>query len=197
VLTPATTAAAPDFLPTDTLIGLVVVGDTWAALSIPSDWGRQVLDVVGDKSGPVFDEPARLHLVWLLPPGGAADWPDAKATRVIRYGRGDRLLVPGAGGYHDGTRWLRSPLEPPLFTDPDVLRAAIEFVIGPLEEAAVLGPVVVCQFCRAPTRDGHLTDEFMSPSGPLYRSYACPRCWSITAAGGEGRHLRAVHRGPR
>ena len=58
-LTPALLPAAP--------IELVDVGETWAALSIPSDWGRQVLGVLGDKSGPVFDEPARLHLVCLLP----------------------------------------------------------------------------------------------------------------------------------
>lgn len=155
------------------------------------------MDVLGDKGGPVFDEPARFHLVWILPTGGAADWPNAKAARVFRYGPGDKLLVPGSDGYHDGTRWLRSPLELPLLTDPDVLRAGIEFVIGPLEEDAVLGPVVVCQFRRARTRDGQLTEAFISPSGPIYSSYACPRCWDITVAGGAGRHLRAVRRRPR
>jgi hypothetical protein len=187
----------PVFLPTDARIDLIDVGGTWAALSVPSDWGRQVLDVLGDEAGPVFDEPARLHLVWMLPAGGAADWPDARAAHVIRYGPGDKILVPGPAGYHDGTRWLRSPMEPPTFTDPHVLRAGIEFVIGPLEDVAALGPVVVCQFCRTPTRNGRLTEEFVAASGPYIASYACPRCWRSTVAGGEGRHLRAVHRGPR
>ncbi|MEC3995135.1 hypothetical protein VSR01_16995 [Actinacidiphila sp. DG2A-62] len=131
----------------------------------------------------------------MLSADGAADWPDASAARVVRYGHGHRLLVPGPDGYHDGTRWLRSPLELPQYTDPHALRVSIEFVIGPLEEAAVLGPVRVCQHCRAPTRDGHLVEVFEGPSGSLYRSYACPRCWARTAAGGEGRHLRAVQRG--
>jgi hypothetical protein len=185
--------AAP-FLP-DERIGLVPVARTWAALSLPADWGRQVLDIVGDQAGPVFEEPARLHLVWILPGDGAADWPDVTAAHVHRYGHGDRLLVPGPDGYHDGTRWLRSPLELPQYTDPHVLRAGVEFVIGPLEEAAERGPVVVCQHCRAPIRSGHLTEEFMGPSGPPYASYACPRCWTAAAAGGERRHLRAVRRG--
>jgi hypothetical protein len=192
---PATTAATtPAFLP-DERIGLVRVAPTWAALSVPADWGRLVLDVLGDQTGPVFDEPARLHLVWILPADGASDWPDVRAAQVVRYGHGDLLLVPGPDGYHDGTRWLRSPLDLPRYTDPHVLRAGIEFVIGPLEEAAALGPVRVCESCRTPTRRGRLTEEFMGPSGPPYASYACPRCWTAAAVGGEGRHLRAVRRG--
>jgi hypothetical protein len=187
---------AASFLP-DERIGLVTVAPSWAALSLPADWGRQVMDVVGDQAGPVFEEPARLHMAWILPGDGAADWPDASAAGVVRYGHGDLVLVPGSDGYHDGTRWLRSPLELPQYTDPHVLRACIEFVIGPLEEAAALGPVRVCQSCRAPTRNGHRTEEFIGPSGPLYSSYACPRCWAMTASGGVGRHLRAVHRGLR
>jgi hypothetical protein len=189
------TTAAP-FLPHER-IGLVRVALTWAAVSLPADWGQQVLDVVGNQAGPVFEEPARLRMVWILPGDGAADWPDATAAQVHRFGYGDLLLVPGPDGYHDGTRWLRSPLDLPQYTNPHVLRAGIEFVIGPLEEAGERGPVVVCESCRTPTRRGHVTEEYIGPSGPLHRSYACPRCWSITAAGGEGRHLRAVHRGPR
>lgn len=156
MLSQATAAASPAFLPEGS-IGLVRVAPTWAALSVPGDWGRQVLDVLGDQTGPVFDEPARLHLVWTLPADGASDWPDAKAAQVVRHGHGDLLLVPGPDGYHDGTRWLRSP----------------------------------------PARNGHLMQEFIGPSGPVYSSYACPRCWTMTASGGEGRRLRAVHRGPR
>jgi hypothetical protein len=189
------TAPYPAFLP-DERIGLVRIAPSWAALSVPADWGRQVLDVLGDRTGPVFDEPARLHMVWILPADGAFDWPDATAAGVVRHGGGDLLLVPGPDGYHDGTRWLRSPLELPQYTDPHVLRGAIEFVIGPLEEVAELGPVVVCQSCRTPTRNGHLTEVFVGSSGPLYPSYSCSRCWAATATGGQGRHLRAVHRGP-
>jgi hypothetical protein len=190
-----TTAPVQNVLPAGNRIGLVEVGD-WAALSVPSDWGRHVLDILGDETGPVFNEPARWHLVWILPGGGAADWPDARAARVIRYGHGDRILVPGLAGHVDGTRWLRSPLKCPRFTDPDMLRAGIEFVIGPLADAARLGPVMTCQSCRAPTRHGRVTDAYLGPSGPLLCSYTCPRCWSLTVAGGEGRHLRAVRRGP-
>lgn len=196
MLSRAATAASPAFLPASASIGLVRVTPTWSALSLPSSWGHHVLDVLGEHSGPVYEEPARMQLMWILPPGGAADWPDLTSARFVRYGPGDEILVPCPDGYHDGTRWLRSPLEPPLTTDPDQLRAAVEFVFGPLETADVLGPLVVCEDCRAPTRDGRITEEFIGASGPLFQSYACPRCWEIAAAGGRSRHLRVVRREP-
>jgi hypothetical protein len=191
-----TSTPLPEFLPRDTRIGLVPVGPTWSALSVPSSWGPHVLDVLGDLSGPVFHEPARLRLVWILPAGGTADWPDVSQARVIPYGPGDDLLIPCPDGYHDGTAWVRSPLEPPHVTDPELLRGAIEFVFGPLDQAAGLRPLVVCQFCQAPTREGRVTEEFIGPSGPLYTSHACPRCWDLTVAGREGRHLRVVRGAP-
>jgi hypothetical protein len=184
------------FLPVGSTIDWVEVGGSWAAIDVPEGWGRQVMDVLGAQNGPVYND-GRRRLVWILPAEGGADWPDAMAASVIRYGPGDSVFVPGPASRHSAIRWLRSPLGPPEFTDPDALRTAIEFVIGPLEDAAVLGPVEVCLYCAAPTRDGRLVDEVGGVSGPVIPLYACPKCWSNTVKGGEGRHLRAVRRGPR
>jgi hypothetical protein len=189
-----TAAPLRPFLPVGSLIDWVEVGGTWAAVDVPEGWGRQVMDVLGAKSGPVYND-GRRRLVWILPAAGAADWPDATAAGVIRHGPGDSVFVPGPASCHSAVRWVRSPLEP--LTDPLALRAGLEFVIGPLADAAVLGSVEVCRYCAAPTRDGRLTEEVGGVSGGFIPLYACPSCWLATVSGGEGRHLRAVRRGPR
>lgn len=189
-------AVTPPYLPTDTRIALMPVDDRWAAVSLPSDWGQHVVEALGDRAGPVLEDPALRQLAWPLPPGGGADWPNARAAGVLWYGPGDHLLVPGVDGYHDGTRWLRSPLDERAFTDPPTLRAAIEFVLGPLDEAAALGRLAVCRYCRAPSRDVVLVETFHAASGGGFEWYACRRCWADTLRGGDGRHLRVVRKGP-
>lgn len=189
-------ASVPAFLPASGYTGLVRVGPTWGALSLPSTWAHHVLDVLGVCSGPVFEEPAQLRLVWILPPDGASDWPEAATASFVRYGEGDELLVPGPAGYGDGARWLRSPLDFPVSTDPGLLRKAVEFVFGPLDGADALRPLRVCQDCLTPTRDGRLTEEHIGADGPLYQAFACPRCWTAAVAGRRPRHLRVARKAP-
>lgn len=180
------------WLPVDDPVELRRVDDTWSALSLPTGWADYTLELVGVHAGPVFVDPSLSQHVWILAPGALSQWPNLESIGVYAYGPGSRLLVPAEDGYHDGTRWLRPPLNRPL-TDPLLLRTAMEFVIGPLGLAAEAGPVVLCQHCRAPIRKGRMTNWFMGASGPFHATYACERCWDATAAGGGVRHLHSVH----
>lgn len=187
--------AAPPYLPSDLHMASVQVDDRWSAVSVPSLWGRQAVSVLGDRSGPVLEDPVVLHVAWPLPPGGADDWPDAADVGVTRYGPGDWLTVPGLREHVSGTRWLRTPtLAGPAFTEPTVLRAALECVVGPLAEVAGRGPVVVCRYCDTPTRDAQLVAWQEQLSGPGYSTYACSACWPGAP---RRRHLRLVKESPR
>lgn len=188
---------APYLPPGGAPLGHVQIDQSWTAVSVPSVWGGHVLDVLGDRSGPVMEDPALRLLTWPLPSGGGATWPDASAAAITRHGPGEFLLIPGLNGYRDGTRWLRPPAPGRLFTDPDLLRMAIEFVAGPLEEAARLGTLTVCRYCGAPTRDVVLVEEFTAASGGGYQWHACQRCWLATLHGEDGPRLRVVKAGPR
>jgi len=192
-----TAAGRPAFLPDDGPVGTVCIDGTWSAVTVPARWGHHVVDVLGDCTGPVFHDPGLRHLAWIVPPGGGADWPDASAAGVRVHGSGDVLFVPGPEGYYDGTRWLRPPTDATALTDPAALRAAVEFIIGPLAEAAQLGPVHVCWYCRTVTRDGLVIDWYTSPSGPGAVRHSCRRCWARTVRGEDAPHLRAVREGPR
>jgi hypothetical protein len=187
----------PPYLPPDDLpVGLVKISASWTAVSVPSDWGALVRDVLGDQCGPVMEDLGLRTLAWPLPAGGGAQWPDAQAAGVAWHGPGEDFLVPGLAGHHVA-RWVRPPTADRQFTDPELLRVGIEFVAGPLEEAAALGPVAVCRYCGTPTRDALLVDSWDSLSGPGWAWYACRPCWSDTVRGGDGSHLRAVKQGPR
>lgn len=183
---------APPYLP-DAPVQLLRV-DEWAALGMPSDWGRLVLDALGAEAGPVFEDAALCHLVWVLPPGGAADWPPAQNNAVHRFAPGSLLLVPGLAG-HLGTCWVRPPLDGPL-TDPHRLRVEVERILGPLDGAAELPPVVVCRYCRRPTRQGRVEADLPMFDGPDVLRWACLPCWRRIQAGCTGRHLRIVQGPP-
>lgn len=179
---PAYVAAGP--------LALVDVGDAWAALGMPSGWGRLVVEAMRDQAGPVFDDVAWSRLVWIVPSAAGTDWPDLTADGITWHRRGEKLLVPGVPG-HLGTEWLRPPVDLSL-TDPGALRDAVEMVTGPLDTESGRGPLVACHFCGSPTRDGQVVSELHSLSGPDRARHACPACWRRIQAGGTGRHLRPV-----
>jgi len=176
--------------------GLVKVDETWAAVSVPCDWAPIVRAVLGSRGGPVYCDATTSHWVWPVPAGGAAGWPDLLRLGVPRYGPGELLLIPGKTG-HNGTAWVHPPTAERAFTHPVLLREALEFVLGPLDEAVNLGPVVVCRSCGAPIRDAVLIESFESPSGPGWDWYACRPCHQEMLRGGPGRHLHIVRKGAR
>ncbi|MCZ1012288.1 hypothetical protein [Streptomyces lydicus] len=177
-------------------IETIQVDDTWNAITVPSSWGALVLDVLGDQSGPAFVDPVYQYMSWIIPPGGAADWPDALDAGVDVCTTGDWVTVPGPEGHASGIQWLRPPKDGQL-TNSTTLRAALEFVIGPLAEASQPDAVKVCQYCGAPTRDAKVVSVYYSPTASGHVSYACRSCYGDTATGGGGRHLHIVRRGPR
>ncbi|MEU7021893.1 hypothetical protein ABZ990_14700 [Streptomyces sp. NPDC046203] len=165
----------------------LTVGSPWCAVAVPMTWGPRVLTTLGDLGGPVFEDPGRLHLVWPLPEGAAADWPDLTAIRVVRYGPGDELIVPARHRTLSGMCWLWPPEEDRPYVDVTTLRRAIETLIGPLEEAAAKGEVEVCHFCGAVTAAVVLVAWGKQESGPGWSWYACQPC-------AAGRGLKDVTR---
>jgi hypothetical protein len=186
-------AVTPAYLPEGRPLGLVQVDDTWNAVTVPASWGRQVLDILGIHSGPVMEDQPDGRLLWVIEAGGADSWPDATAAGVEVHRAGAELLMCALDGYRCGMRWLKVPTRQRWTTDAELLRLAVEFVVGPLAEAQ---PIALCLWCAAPTRHGHLLGRYQSDAGAGGELYACEPCHRATAQGGTGRHLRVVRQGP-
>lgn len=116
-------------------------------------------------------------MVWPLPPGATADWPDLAAIRVVQYGSGDELLIPGPRKTLTGMCWLWPPEEDRPYVDPAMLRRAVETLIGPLDEAAAKVEVEVCRYCNAVTADVVLVAWGHQDSRPGWSWYACKPCF--------------------
>ena len=182
-------------------IGPMNANEHWNAVAV-ADWGRHVLDALGDRTGAVFEDTVLRHLTWIIPPGAADTWPVAPplketlwdALRITLYQAGDDITVPGLTGPRGGDRWIHPPTEDRLFTDADALRLAVESVAGPLDEAAEKRPVQVCRFCFATTRDAGRLDTWESSNGLQRISYACKPSWHDI--GGSDVHLLGP-KGPR
>lgn len=189
-----TVVLRPPYLPRENeRLGVVQVDGSWNAVTVPAAWGHLVLDVLADRSGPVLEDPAAGHLLWVIPSGGADDWPDATRAGVQVHRPGAELIVCGLEGYRTGMRWLRVPTSSRWDMDARLLRLGVEWVLGPLSDAE---PIQVCIACGAPTREGHLLARSTGVSGPGWEVHACPTCWREIARGGPGRHLRVVKKGP-
>ncbi|WP_411092347.1 hypothetical protein [Streptomyces sp. 049-1] len=186
-------APRPAYLPPGTVLDLVAVDSSWNAVTVPVLWGHLVLDVLADRSGPVMQDENGGHLLWIIPPGSADAWPDARTAGVELHREGSRLLVCGLEGYRAGMRWLRVPTTRQRDTDARLLRLGLEWVLGPLAEAQA---IQVCVSCGAPTRDGRLLARSTGLAGPGLEVHACPSCWREIASGSPGRHLRVVRQGP-
>ncbi|MFJ1580434.1 hypothetical protein [Streptomyces sp. NPDC088182] len=174
-------------------IETVTIPDSWNAVTVPSEWAGLVLGILGPRSGAVLEDAFARETVWFIPPGGAADWPETRdlGLRVLHTGHG--IALAGPDGFRNDMTWLRSPLMPSPLTACDDLRAAIEHTVGPLDQAAALGPVRVCRYCGAPVRDAHLVRRVESLNAFGWATYACGPCWNTTARGGTD----AVQEGPR
>ncbi|AYN40952.1 hypothetical protein D9753_21045 [Streptomyces dangxiongensis] len=190
----ADTLVTPPYLPRAAApLDLVAVDGTWNAVTVPALWGRLVLDVLAERSGPVLEDPAADHLLWVIPPGGADGWPDATAAGVQVHRQGAELTVCALDGHWCGMRWLRVPTTRRWDTDARLLRLGLEWVAGPLADAQ---PIQVCVSCAAPTRAGHLLARNLGDTGSGYEVHACPTCWREMTRGGPGRHLHVMKKGP-
>lgn len=162
---------------TERSVELLTVDDGWCALSVPLDLAPLVLGALEDLSGPAFSNVGTNYGTWFMSPGSGADWPDLSGAGVEWKRAGDQILVPGQNS-RGALSWLRFPLnDVPIFTDPTPLRMALEMLLGPLEQAGALGPVVLCHFCSAPSRDVKLIAWGHDESGPGWNHYSCVPCW--------------------
>ncbi|OMI38228.1 hypothetical protein [Streptomyces sparsogenes] len=101
--------------------------------------GKRTLELLGDATGAVIENPFDRVLCWLIPPGSAAGWAMAELPSIEVWGATAYIEVPPAdfrGG--PGVRWLVPPHDRHL-TAPAALLAALQTAtreaLGPREEA--------------------------------------------------------------
>ncbi|MGW6244438.1 hypothetical protein [Streptomyces roseolus] len=169
------TAPVRPYLP-ETPHAYLTVSETWCAMTVPLDWAALMVAALGDQAGPAFAD-AGLHLAtFFLPPGAGEDSPDLSDAAVQWHRTGSALIVPGPDGF-PSLSWMRFPLDDaPVFTSPDNLRGTLERLLGPLETATALGPIAVCSFCNAPSRDVKVLAWGESMSGAGWVRYVCGLC---------------------
>ncbi|MFI0827329.1 hypothetical protein ACH4Q7_23055 [Streptomyces roseolus] len=172
------TAPARPYLPTKPY-DYLTVGETWCAMTVPLDWAALMVGALGDQAGPIFGDTGLNLATVFLSPGTGEDWPDLSGAAVQWHRAGSEILVPGPDGCAS-MQWLRWPLDDvPVFTGADDLRPVLERLLGPLETASALGPIAVCTFCNAPSRDVKVVSWEEQMSGAGWVRYACGLCRDV------------------
>lgn len=117
-------------------------GVAWDAVRVSAYVGEHVLPILGDTQGALIYEPYCRYFTWLVPPASTEPWPRLHPA-VETLGSACWVDVPPAGRRDVegvGPIWIREPDDGQLFTDPAVLRSALERVVvwqfGPREEAS-------------------------------------------------------------
>ncbi|MEU5108274.1 hypothetical protein AB0H07_39460 [Streptomyces sp. NPDC021354] len=101
---------------------------------------KRTLDLLGDATGAVIENPIDRVLYWLIAPGAAAEWDMSLLPSVQVWGATAYVEVPPVGfETGPGVRW-RVPLRYDRYlTDPAALLAALETAtreaLGPREGA--------------------------------------------------------------
>ncbi|MFJ9214204.1 hypothetical protein [Streptomyces sp. NPDC102264] len=178
-------------LPADAPVALVTIPGAWNAVTLPAAWADRVLDILGTRSGACLEDDAYRHMMWFIPPGTAADWPDTGSLDVRVQGAGTHVTLAGPTGHSPTMRWHRTPGLAPL-TSAHELRRAIERIVGPLEKAGELGPVRPCRYCGTLFQGGILLGRMEFASGADRAWYTCAQCWFDTGGACPGHHLTAV-----
>ncbi|MFD8916567.1 hypothetical protein ACFV0Y_01970 [Streptomyces sp. NPDC059569] len=177
-------------------VALVTIPAAWNAVTLPASWAGRVLDILGDRSGACLEDDAYRHMMWFIPPGTAATWPDTGALDVRVQPTGNRITLAGPDGHAPTMRWHRTPSTAPL-TSAHVLRTAIERIVGPLKTAGQLGPVRPCRYCGTLLQGGILLGRMEFASGADRAWYACDSCWFATGGACPGHHPHALPGEPR
>ncbi|MFJ1580435.1 hypothetical protein [Streptomyces sp. NPDC088182] len=183
-------------LPSEAPVALVTIPDSWNAVTVPATWAAHVLDLLGNRSGACLEDDAYRQMMWFIPPGTAADWPDTGSLDVRVQGAGTHVTLAGPNGHSPTMRWHRTPGPAPL-TSAHELRRAIERIVGPLKRAGELGPVRSCRYCGKPVQGGILLGRMEAASGAGRSWYSCAQCWFDTGGACPGHHSHAVQGGPR
>ncbi|MEU5608469.1 hypothetical protein AB0H03_06875 [Streptomyces sparsogenes] len=102
--------------------------------------GKRTLELLGDATGAVIENPFDRVLCWLVPPGSASAWDMTELPSIEVWGTTAYIEVPPADCRRGpGVRW-RVPLRYDQYlTDPAALYAALQTAtreaLGPREEA--------------------------------------------------------------
>lgn len=129
--------------PTGRSTELQPAGKSWDIVRVPLSVGigKRTLDLLGDTTGAVIENPIDRVLYWLIAPGAAAEWDMDLLPSVQVWGATAYIEVPPVGfETGPGVRW-RVPLQHDRYlTDPATLFAALQTAtreaLGPREEAA-------------------------------------------------------------
>ncbi|MEU0811514.1 hypothetical protein [Streptomyces sp. NPDC005970] len=101
--------------------------------------GRRALDLLGETTGAVIENPFDKVLYWLIAPVSATEWDMSRLPNIQVWGTTAYIEVPSLGfETGPGVRW-RVPLRYDRYlTDPvalfAALRTAIREALGPREE---------------------------------------------------------------
>ncbi|OMI34016.1 hypothetical protein [Streptomyces sparsogenes] len=139
-----TTKADPWIPPSGRSTQLQPAGKSWDAVRVPLSIGigigKRTLDLLGDATGAVIENPFDKVLYWLIAPGSAADWDMSLLPHIAVWGATSYIEVPPADFRKGpGVRWLVPPHDRHL-SAPSALYAALQTAtreaFGPREEAA-------------------------------------------------------------
>ncbi|MGW3571231.1 hypothetical protein ACWDSL_46385 [Streptomyces sp. NPDC000941] len=104
-------------------------GKSWDVVRVPFSIGigKRTLDLLGETTGAVIENPIDRVLYWLIAPGAAAEWDLSLLPSVQVWGATAYVEVPPAGlETGPGVRW-RVPLRNGQhLTDPAALHAALQ-----------------------------------------------------------------------
>ncbi|MEU9793845.1 hypothetical protein AB0E27_24990 [Streptomyces sparsogenes] len=116
-------------------------GKSWDVARVPLSMGigRRTLELLGDATGAVIENPFDRVLCWLISPGSASAWDMAELPSIEVWGATAYIEVPPADCRRGpGVRWLVPPDDRHL-TAPAALYAALQTAtreaLGPREEA--------------------------------------------------------------
>ncbi|MER6145934.1 hypothetical protein ABT174_38990 [Streptomyces sparsogenes] len=101
--------------------------------------GERTLELLGDATGAVIENPFDSVLYWLIEPGAAADWDMSRLPHIQVWGATAYVEVPPADCRRGpGVRWRVPPWDRPL-TAPSALLVALQTAtreaLGPYEGA--------------------------------------------------------------
>ncbi|MEU1792497.1 hypothetical protein ABZ553_42780 [Streptomyces sparsogenes] len=116
-------------------------GKAWDAVRVPlaMDIGKRTLELLGDATGAVIENPFDRVLCWLIPPGSASTWDMTELPSIEVWGVTAYIEVPPADCQKGpGVRWRVPPHDRHL-TAPAALYTALQTAtreaLGPREEA--------------------------------------------------------------
>lgn len=127
--------------PSGRSVQLQPAGRSWDVVRAPLSIGigKRTLDLLGETTGAVIENPIDRVLYWLIEPGAAAEWDMSLLPSVKVWGATAYIEVPPIGfETGPGVRWHVPLWHDQYLTDPAALFAALQTAtreaLGPRKE---------------------------------------------------------------